>query len=375
VRTVRSDVEGDEVVLTERRWPVVLPLLPAFAFTGGTAVTGAVDVATGSPAGWFLLAPLFVVAVGLGWLVAAPRTVVRIGPSGVRVRAWPRREVDIAWPSVAGVRGVAVWHGGGGLVVDLPRGYWRWAGTKPLVPWGPYRHAVSVAVPGRALADTLAAVRRIAPPTVPMLPPPVRRTARVVLVVFLYTVLVGVAGASSAGTALAFRSPPDEPPRAAPADLCALIRPETLRLLVPDAGPPERRSRDGFSSRGASCDVSTERTRWSPSGTLRVTVERYGSDTRSTAAGRAGHTYARARNREFEYAASDGEHAVDLRGLGDEAAVVRGASADGDHDHADLTVRRGADLVTVDYRASPAHPGAATGAAVAVAREVLDGLR
>ncbi|MGH3734633.1 MAG: hypothetical protein ACRDT6_03270 [Micromonosporaceae bacterium] len=166
-------------------------------------------------------------------------------------------------------------------------------------------------------------------------------------------------------------------PRRAPDDPCALIATRTMALVVPS--PKVERSeadnsltytRYGYCTVATDDDAATSTARAS----LRVTIERHGALRRANPAAKARGDFAGSKQREL-----DGSEArvVDLPGLGDSGYAEIRDNDRPDKKKSDVTVNVlvGGDTISVNYRSSPATDQLALAAAVAVARDLLKGLR
>ncbi|WP_157172331.1 hypothetical protein [Nocardia pneumoniae] len=167
--------------------------------------------------------------------------------------------------------------------------------------------------------------------------------------------------------ALQARSERSHPAAAAPADLCEAIGPAVFERSVPD-GVPQRESNYSSGS-DAACVYSTADSRPPTSGMygfLRVRLLRYGqvgwdSGAERAAAALADSCAATAVAGQFQSAS----------GLGNEACTAYSETDQDGTAHGSAVIRRGADLIWVDYYR---HPGTADQARQAVTEVALASL-
>jgi hypothetical protein len=168
-------------------------------------------------------------------------------------------------------------------------------------------------------------------------------------------------------------------PRAAPADPCALVPAEVLALVVPAAGPPKARVRNGQPyANEADCTVKTDpgRAPTDATGNLSVSIERDGSRGAERPAGHAQTDFA-VRKRQEQEGRLVKRRVSDLAGLGESAylsADVPGEPAGGSAT-ARVMVLSGDTIATVTYSASPSDDRLVAAAAVRVARELMKAAR
>lgn len=348
-------------------------LMPTHCFAAGVTIYAGLGAYSanystvyGSIMLQIFLCMLALTLVLAGFMIFLPRLVVTVEADGLRVKPPFGRVLWIGWDEVYGFRGAPRRSL---LVFDVFPEFWRRSGVKWWSGRGSYANAVIIMPARMAPADAFVAVSKLAPERVVRGAPP--RPARPVWLRALFAgfamAVCGLMLVALPSVALASRRSPPTRPAAVPVSPCSLLSAQTLKTVVPNAGPVESTGKQELTdSVKWTCVVGS--TGEKPYGQLNISVTRLGSALGDAAVRRAEEQYENYRNSYLDDLAA-GTLTTEVTGLGDQAVgVVRDT-------YVHISVRRGADLVDVRYTASPSTVDRMLAASTLIAREVLGGLR
>jgi hypothetical protein len=336
--------------------------IPLRGFRSETSVLTPISV-------FFLLLGVLVLVLPL--LFSPP--VLRVTPDGIRAKRPMRREFEVPWSAVRGVRGATTLAGFGDglLVVELYQEFFRTPGVRRWVPFGVYSNCLTMKLP---LADIVEVLESFSP-HVPTATPRLWANGTVRLAVSAggMSLVCGLIISIALSVGVVSAPLPDHHEDAAPISQspCGLVAPATLALLVPDGtyNPSVyHHVNGGGSGNDWACAVENV---GQHNGYLMIDVARFAGLQHDSPMVVATKEFSYIKN--VDHPQPNGRY-LTVSGLGDEASGR--VETDFENEFAAfIYVRRGSDIVSVQYRAVPTTSDLTLKAAVAVAQEILARLR
>jgi hypothetical protein len=360
------------MVVTGSRWRLTLPPLAFAALLLGAGLGTALLALRSEMPEWlgssiFFLVPGIVLLI-LPLLFRPP--VLRVAAGGIRAKKPMRRELLVPWPAVRGARGATAANGlvVGLLVVDLHPEFFRQPGARRWASAGLYSNSLTVRMPLAEITDALEGLSPYVPTTTPRSWS--RGTVRLAVSAGAMSLLCSLLISFMFSVGMVLTPLPAHDVEAAPISQspCGLVARATLALLVPAGKSDSNVSRGSTSSRNEwQCTV--ENTDRQHRGYLLVGLTRFGGVADRSPVVLARESFSVTKEVNVDRPEPDGRYLA-IAGLGDEAVGRVETSLPTEY-AATISVRRGSDVLLVQYRADPTTSDLSLKAAVAVTREIL----